>query len=111
VHHTFIDWKEEAGIQKQAAQKSAERTTEIKRRFYMDYGFMRASTSTYGRPNKAEDRVVLSHDSFSSYLLVVDEASRYAWVFLTDGKDPPTLIIREFLTRFGHPDGGSIRTD
>ena len=108
----FIDWKEEARIQKQAAQKSAERTTEIKRRYYMDFGFMQASTSTYGRPNKAEDRVVQSHDSFSSYLLVIDEASRYAWVFLTDDdKDPPTTIIDEFRTRFGHPDGGSIRTD
>ena len=107
----FIDWKEEARIQKQAAQRSAERTTEIKRRFYMDFGFMRASTSSYGLRNKADDRVVQSHDSFSSYLLVVDEASRYAWVFLTDGKDPPNSIIQEFLTRFGHPDGGSIRTD
>ena len=107
----FIDWKEEARIQKQAAQKSAERTTEIKRRYYMDFGFMRASTSTYGQPNKAEDRIVLSHDLFSAYLLVIDEASRYAWVFLTDGKTPPTTVIHEFLTRFGHPDGGSIRTD
>jgi hypothetical protein len=107
----YIDWKEEARVQKQAAQRSAVRTTDIKRRFYMDFGFMHASTSTYGRPNKADDRIVLSHDSFSAYLLVIDEASRYAWVFLTDGKDPPNTIIHEFLTRFGHADGGSIRTD
>ena len=30
---------------------------------------------------------------------------------MTDRKDPPTSIIKEFLTRIGHPDGGSIRTD
>jgi hypothetical protein len=48
----FIDWKEEARVQKQAAQQSAERTTECKRRFYMDFGFMRASTSNFLKPNK-----------------------------------------------------------
>ena len=58
--HRFIDWKEEARIQKQAAQRSAERTTEAKRRFYMDFGFMRTSTSDFSRPNKNTDCVVAS---------------------------------------------------
>jgi len=107
----FIDFKEEARVQKQASQRSAERTTEIKRRFYMDFGFMRATTSLYGAPASSTDRVVLSHDMYSAYLLVIDEASRYAWVFLTDGKSPPVSIVDSFLTRFGHADGGSIRTD
>ena len=80
----YIDWKEEARIQKQAAGRSAERTMECKRRFYMDFGFMRASTSQYTKPNKKDDRVVLSYDGFSSYLLVVDEASRFIWVFLEE---------------------------
>jgi hypothetical protein len=35
----FMDWKEEARIQRQAAGKSAVRTTEVGRRFYMDFGF------------------------------------------------------------------------
>jgi hypothetical protein len=43
----FIDWKEEARIQKQAALRSAKRTTEIKQRFYLDFGFMRALTSNF----------------------------------------------------------------
>jgi hypothetical protein len=73
----FIDWKEEARTQKQAAQRSAERTTDCKRQFYMDFGFMRASTSNFTKPNKKVDRVVLSYDGFSSYLLIVDEASRF----------------------------------
>jgi hypothetical protein len=109
--HRFIDWKEEAQIQKQAAQRSAERTTEAKRRFYMDFGCMRASTSDFSRPNKNTDRVVASYDGFSSYLLIVDEATRFIWVFLTKSKAPPLDILDTFLTRFGHEHGGSVRTD
>jgi hypothetical protein len=81
----FIVWKEEARIQKQVAQQSAERITDCKHRFYMDFGFIRASTSNFSKPNKTDDRVVLSYDGFSSYLFIVDEASRFIWVFLTKG--------------------------
>ena len=77
----FIDWKEEARIQKQAAHRLEERTADCKRRFYMDFGFMRASTSNFSKPSKKDDRVVLSYNGFSSYLLIVDEASRFVWVF------------------------------
>ena len=93
----FIDWKEEARIQKQAAQRSAERTTECKHWFYMDFGFMRASTSNFSKPNKKNDRVVLSYDGFSSYLLIINEASRVVWVFLTNTKEPPLDIVDTFL--------------
>jgi hypothetical protein len=44
---------------------------------------MRSSTSDYAHPNKATDRVVLSYDSFNSYLLIIDEVLHYASVFLT----------------------------
>ncbi len=45
-YHPFwhIDWKEEACIKKQNACKSAVRATEVGRQFYMDFGFMRASS-------------------------------------------------------------------
>ena len=56
-------------------------------------------------------RVVWLYDGFTSYLLVVDEASRYAWVFLTATKEPPLDIVSEFLQHHGHEDGGCIRTD
>lgn len=72
---------------------------------------MRASSSNFSRPDKHTDRVVMSYDRFSAYLLVVDEASRYVWVFLTTSKMPPVDIIDAFLSRFGHAHGGSIRTD
>jgi len=77
----------------------------------MDFGFMRSSSSDYSRRDKSKDRVVFSYDGFSSYLLIVDEASRYVWVFLTNSKSPPIDIVKEFLTQHGHKDGGCIRTD
>ena len=107
----YIDHKEHASIKKRPAQFSTIRTPECKRRFYMDFGFMRSSTSDYTRPNRSTDRVVSSYDGYSSYLLVIDEASRCAWVFLTKSKDPPIDIVRAFLTLHGHSDGGCVRTD
>jgi hypothetical protein len=107
----FIDWKEEARIQKQAAQRSSECTTESRRRFYINYGFMRALLSNYSHPDKTKDRVVLSYDGFLSYLLIVDEATRYIWCFLAKTKEPPTNLLDAFFTRFGHKLGGSVRTD
>jgi hypothetical protein len=55
--------------------------------------------------------VVYSYDGFTFYLLIVDEASRYVWVFLTNSKSPPLNIIDEFLKTHGLQDGGFIRTD
>ncbi len=72
---------------------------------------MRSSTLDYARPNKAIDWMVLSYDGFNSYLLVLDEALRYAWVFLTKSKDSPLDIIGAFFALHGHPDGGCLRTD
>jgi hypothetical protein len=107
----FLDWKEETWVQKQAAAKSAERTSDIRRRFYMDFDFMQALSLDCQRPNKATDRVIASWDGYSLYLLVVDEASRYIWVFLTKSKELPLDIIDTFLDRYGHELGGLIRTD
>ncbi len=45
------------------------------------------------------------------YLLILDEATQYVWVFLTTSKDPPLDIVSEFLHHHGHKTGGSIRTD
>ena len=72
---------------------------------------MRASTSDFSRPNKKSDRVVTSYDGFSSYLLIVDEATRFIWVFLMKSKAPPLDILDAFFACFGHEHGGSVRTD
>ena len=107
----YIDHKEQALIKKRPAQKLAVRTSECKRQFYMDFGFMRSSSSDYARPNKSTDRVVSSYDGYTSYLPFIDEASRMAWVFLTKSKDPPIDIVRAFLTLHDHSNGGCVRTD
>ena len=104
----FIDFKQQARIRKQAAQRSAVRTTDRRKQFYMDYGFMRASAANYSRPHKGTDWVVRSYDGYSSYLLIINEASCYVWVFLTASKDPPLDLITEFLQQHGHGNGGSI---
>ena len=77
----------------------------------MDFGFIRASKSDYSKPDLKNDRVVNSYDGFSSYLLVIDEASRYAWVFLCESKEPPIEYASHFLTVFGLKSGGAIRCD
>ena len=74
-------------MQRQAAGRAVERTSEVGHRFYMDFGFMRASSSDYSNPNTSLDWVVDSWDRFSSYLLIIDEASRYIWVLGTAAGD------------------------
>ncbi len=59
-YHPFwhIDCKEEACIQKQKALRLAECTTEISCHFYMDFGFMRASSLDYNGQRNLVNRVV-----------------------------------------------------
>jgi hypothetical protein len=77
----------------------------------MDFGFMRASTSDYTRQDKSKNRVVQSYDGYLLYLLIVDKATCFVWMFLTNSKSPPNDILWEFLTQQGHEDGGCVRTD
>ncbi len=75
-YHLFcsIDFKEQAYIRKQAAQQSAERIPHCGAELFMAFGFLRASTDDYTRPNKDTDRIVLSYDGHCAYLLIVDSA-------------------------------------
>jgi hypothetical protein len=109
-YHPFclLNFKQQACIRKQAAQCSAERTTDAKKRYYMDFGFMCSSCLDYSRPDKRTDCVIQSWEGYSLYLLIIDEASCYIWVFLASSKDPPLNIIDQILQKFGHKDGGSI---
>ncbi len=47
-------------MQQQKALKYAERTDEPRKRFYMDFGFMRASSSEYGGSDKTRACVIKS---------------------------------------------------
>ncbi len=65
----------------------------------------------YSKRGKSKDHVVHLYDGFTSYLLIVDKASRYIWVFLTMSKDPPLDIVAELMKQHGHKDGGCVQTD
>ena len=65
--------------------------------FAMDFGFVRGS----GYRVKREDTpTVTSIDRFNSYLIIVDKATRYIWIFLTASKSPPVEIARSVLRKF-----------
>lgn len=87
------------------------RATDKSQRFFMDFGFMRASTSDYSRPDPKRDRVVTSFDGFNSYFLIVDEFTKYIWVFLCKSKEPPIEVAEHFLKVNGSSAGGVIRCD
>ena len=105
----FLDHKEQAAIKKRAVTRTALRKAGKGRRFYMDFGFLRSSSSDFQRPSTDTDRVVTSFDGFKLYLLIVDEHMRYVCVFLTRSKDPPVETAGAFLTKYGLIDGGMIR--
>jgi hypothetical protein len=107
----FDDFKEQARIQKQARGQNPQRAMATKQRFFMDFGFMRASRSDYRSPKLGLDRVVECFEGYSAYLIIVDEFSRYVWVFLRKSKQPPVDLVKTFLTIHGSPTGGAIRTD
>jgi len=113
--HPFrhIDWKEQARIRKRAARRVSTKVDETGVRFYMDFGFIWASSVDYQRPNITSDRIVDSYDGYSSYLLIMDDKSAKTWVFLTKSKAPPLDILRLFLRTFGRDRnlGGYIRCD
>jgi hypothetical protein len=77
----------------------------------MDFEFIRLSISDYSRPTTSTNRIVFSYDGYSLYLIVINIASRYVWIFLTASKEPPIAIVWEFLTQHGHDNGRCMQTD
>jgi hypothetical protein len=67
----------------------------------MDFGFLRASTLDYTLPDPKRDRVITSFDGYNSYLLVVDDYTKYVWVFLCKSKEPPIQVAEVFLKANG----------
>ncbi len=66
--------------------------------FHMDMGFVRGMQFSY----KDEDgRLVTSLDGYNSYLLIVDRATRYTWVFLAKAKFPQIDNLKQFLAIHG----------
>jgi hypothetical protein len=67
-------------------------------RFHMDMGFMRG---TMYAQRDIDRNLVTSIDGYNSYLLIVDRATRYTWVFLARTKTPPISTITNFLKLHG----------
>ena len=107
----FVDHKEQARIRKQPVGSSSSPAPLPGQRFLMDFGFIRASTSDYSTPNIETDRVVESFDGFVAYLIIVDEASKFVWIFLRKSKEPPVDLVSHFLQLYGRRSGGVIRCD
>lgn len=64
---------------------------------HMDFGFVRG---TAFRDKDEQGRTITSIDGFRSYLIIVDRATRYKWVFLTTTKHPPIAEIETVLKKF-----------
>jgi hypothetical protein len=77
----------------------------------MDFGFMRALAYDYTQSSKATNRVVLSHNGLSSYLIIVDIAMQFIWVFLTTSKESQLDIVKAFMRCFALSNSGFICTD
>ena len=69
--------------------------------FLMDFGFMRGPK----QGNDKKGKILSSFDSFTLYLLVTNEASRFVWIFLTKDKNPPIDIVGTFLDQKGLKSG------
>ena len=75
----------------------------------MDYGFIRGKN---WKTKDADGKMVTSLDGYRSYLLIVDHATRYKWVFLTKRKTPPVEQVDRLLETIGcNATGKIIMTD
>jgi hypothetical protein len=97
----YINWKEQAWIRKCAARHVAQKVNDPGTLFYMDFGFICASSVDYHCSNVTSDRVIDSYNGYSSYLLIMDNKSSMSWIFLTQSKSPPLELVRLFLCTFG----------
>ena len=92
------------------------RATKPGQRFCMDYGFVRGKEILEDdkppSPDNTHEPLMTSKDGYNCYLLIVDEFSRYRWVFLFASKSPPTDTITTFLNKHGLPSGSKwVRRD
>jgi hypothetical protein len=103
--HPFAsyDHYNQGRVRKRAATrgKHPSRATDKRQRWLMDFGFLRASTTDFSRPDKSRDRVVTSFVGYNAYLIIVDEYTKYVWVYLCVSKDPPIALIELHLDQFG----------
>ena len=66
--------------------------------FHIDMGFVRGTQFSY---RDADGKLVTSLDGYNSYVIIVDRATRYSWVFLAKSKLPQIEPIKQFLLTHG----------
>ncbi len=67
-------------------------------RFHMDIGFVRGTKYS----TKDEDGTTVTNlDGYNSYILIIDRATRYIWVFPAHHKTPRIDLIKTFLNTHG----------
>jgi hypothetical protein len=74
--------------------------------FHMDLGFFRGPSNlpevVHDGAAPANPTLVKSIEGDTSYLSIVDAATRYLWVFLLKSKHPPIELLDKFLSRYGN---------
>ena len=68
--------------------------------FHIDFGFVRGSKFRVKTEN-GEGPTITSVDGKNFYCLIVDRATRYMWVYLSNTKEPPVEPVRMILRKFG----------
>ena len=64
------------------------------------------------KPPQHSTPLITSTNRYLCYLLVVDEWSRYTWVFTFPTKDPPIATVKQFLQQYRNKSGlRQVRTD
>ena len=76
------------------------------RRVQMDFGFVKYKN------NDTNGKLLLSQQGFGSYLLIIDEYTRYIWIFPTKTKEPPAEVVDQFMINYKLNDSmQQVRTD
>ena len=84
--------------------------------FCMDIGFIRGPSNlvaVLARTEDAAPKVIESRQGYVCYLLIIDNKSRYVWVFPMKSKSVPLTLLKTFLTIHGNHNSINrrIRTD
>jgi len=109
--HFKCPFCDKAKIQKRKGKKRTLREVyQPGQMFHMDLGFIHDSKII--RQGKTTKRQTLLKDrkGHTAYLIIVDAASKYIWVFPLTSKQPPLNIIKKFLDRHGRAQGKATQT-
>ena len=65
----------------------------------MDFGFVKYKNSD------TNGKLLRSRQGFGSYHLIVDEYTRYIWIFPKKTKEPPVEVVDQFMINYKLKDG------